>query len=260
MRGKEARLNRILDRGKALIVPMDHGVTVGPIKGLIDMNSTIQKVVKGGATAILLHKGMFRILQTPPNCGMILHLSGSTKLSETPNWKVIVGSVEEALRLGVDAVSIHINLGSKYEAQMLEYFGHISDACDKWQVPLISMVYPRGINIKDPYDPEVVAHAARVGAELGADIIKTNYTGSYDSFKKVIKGSPVPIIIAGGPKTETTAEFLQAVSDAIRAGAIGVAAGRNVFQAADPIGMISSIAKIIHGAPLDEALKVIKSE
>jgi predicted phospho-2-dehydro-3-deoxyheptonate aldolase len=258
MRGKDLRLNRILENGKALIVPMDHGITIGPVKGLLDMISTIQKVVEGGATAILLHKGLFRILKTPPSCGTILHLSASTKLSDNPNWKVTVGSVEEALRLGVDAISIHINLGSKYESQMLEYLGQISDACDKWQVPLLCMVYPRGINIKDPYDPEVVAHAARVGAELGADIVKTNYTGTFESFKQVIDGCPVPIIIAGGPKTDTDRAFLVNVEDAIRAGAIGVAAGRNVFQHTNPTGMVHAIATILQGHSVDDALNALK--
>ena len=259
MRGKEIRLSRILDKGKALIIPMDHGLTLGPVQGLMDIKTTIKKANKGGATAILLHKGIIRILETPPTCGMILHLSASTKLSDTPNWKVIVGSIEEAVRLGVDAISIHINLGSSYEAVMLEYFGKISDACDQWQMPLISMVYPRGHNIKDPYDPEVVAHAARVGAELGADIIKTNYTGSYESFKTVVEGSPTPIIIAGGPKTDTDREFLQTVSDAVRAGAIGVAAGRNVFQHANTTGMISAIAQIIkNNSSVEDALQLLK--
>lgn len=258
MRGKEVRLSRILDNGKALIIPMDHGITIGPVKGLLDMNSMIQKVVKGGATAILLHKGIFRILEEAPNCGMILHLSASTKLSDTPNWKVIVGSIEESVRLGVDAISIHVNLGSKFEAQMLEYFGKISDACDKWQIPLISMVYPRGINIKDPYDPEVVAHAARAGAELGADILKTNYTGSYESFKTVVEGCPIPLVIAGGPKADTDRDFLQNVSDAMRAGAIGVAAGRNVFQHENPTKMVAALAKIIkdYGA-VEDALQLL---
>mgnify|MGYP005625449917 CR=1 FL=1 len=260
MRGKTVRISRILDKGKALIIPMDHGITIGPVKGLKwnEMKSTIEKVVHGGATAILLHKGLYRILDDIPNCGMILHLSASTKLSEVPNWKVLVGSIEEAVRLGVDAISIHVNLGSKNEAQMLESFGYISDACDKWQIPLISMVYPRGINIKDPYNPEVVAHAARVGAELGADIVKTNYTGSYESFKEVVEGCPVPIVIAGGPKTETDQEFLQNVYDAMQAGAIGVAAGRNVFQHENPIGMVTAISKIIkENAPVQDALKAL---
>ncbi len=261
MRGKDVRLSRILDKnGKALIIPMDHGITIGPVKGLkwTEMKSTIQEVVQGGATALLFQKGIFRVLDTAPQCGMILHLSASTSLSDTPNWKVIVGSIEEAVRLGVDAISIHVNLGSKYDSQMLEYFGSMSDACDKWQIPLISMVYPRGINIKNPYDPKVVAHAARAGAELGADIVKTNYTGSTETFKSVIEGCPVPIVIAGGPKTETDRDFLQTVSDALQAGAIGVAAGRNVFQHKNPIGIVSAISKIVkENASVDEALKLL---
>jgi predicted phospho-2-dehydro-3-deoxyheptonate aldolase len=226
--------------------------------GLIDIKTTVQKVVAGGATAILLHKGLLRMLETPPlRCGMILHLSASTNLGDTPNWKVIVGSVEEAIRLGADAVSIHINLGSEQEAQMLENFGQISDACDKWQIPLISMVYPRGKNIKDPFDPTVVAHAARVGVELGADIIKTNYTGSYETFKNVVEGTPIPVIIAGGPKMDTDIDFLQTVSDAMRAGAIGVAAGRNVFQHENPTGMVAAIAKILNGGSIETALEIL---
>jgi fructose-bisphosphate aldolase/2-amino-3,7-dideoxy-D-threo-hept-6-ulosonate synthase len=143
---------------------------------------------------------------------------------------------------------------------MLESFGKISDACDQWQIPLLSMVYPRGINIKNPYDPEVVALAARVGAELGADIIKTNFTGSYESFKAVIEGSPLPVIIAGGPKTETDQEFLQQVKEAMDAGAIGVAAGRNVFQHANPTGMVAAIAKIVkENASIEEALQALNS-
>ncbi|MHA1131508.1 MAG: fructose-bisphosphate aldolase, partial [Candidatus Helarchaeota archaeon] len=140
----------------------------------------------------------------------------------------------------------------------LEYFGKISDACDRWQIPLISMVYPRGINIKDPYDPIVVAHAARAGAELGADIVKTNYTGSYETFKSVVEGCPVPIVIAGGPKTETDRAFLQTVSDAMKAGAIGVAAGRNVFQHKDPTRVVSAISKIVkENASVDDALQLL---
>ena len=108
------------------------------------------------------------------------------------------------------------------------------------------MMYPRGEKIKNEFDAEVVAHAARVGAELGADIIKTNYTGSVESFRQVIKGCPVPVVMAGGPKTKTTEEFFQMVSDSIRAGGIGVSAGRNVFQAADPTKMTQVLCGIVH--------------
>ena len=120
-----------------------------------------------------------------------------------PNKKVLMGSVEETIRLGADAVSVHINVGGKEEPEMLQQLGMVADKCGEWNMPLIAMMYPRGENIKNPHDPEIVAHAARIGAEAGADIVKTLYTGDVDSFKQVVKGCPVPIVIAGGPKADS---------------------------------------------------------
>ena len=126
-------------------------------------------------------------------------------------------------------------------------------------MPLLAMMYPRGAKVKDQYDVEVVAHAARVGAELGADMIKTNYTGSPDTFKTVVEGCPVPVIIAGGPKVETDEELLTMVSDAISVGGKGVAIGRNVFQHDNPTKIVRAIASIVHEkASVNEALTQLK--
>ena len=126
-------------------------------------------------------------------------------------------------------------------------------------MPLVAMMYPRGKNIANPNDVEVVAHAARAGAELGADIIKTNYTGDPESFARVVKGCPVPVVIAGGPKTETDMEFLQMIDGAMQAGARGVAIGRNVFQHKDPVQMTQAIAAIVNqGKSAEEAMKILK--
>ena len=124
---------------------------------------------------------------------------------------------------------------------------------------MVAMMYPRGKNIPNPNAPDVVAHAARAGAELGADIIKTNYTGDPDTFKSVVQGCPVPVVIAGGPKTETDMEFLQMIEGAIEAGARGVAIGRNVFQAEDPVKMTRAISAIVHqDKTAEEAIKILK--
>jgi fructose-bisphosphate aldolase/2-amino-3,7-dideoxy-D-threo-hept-6-ulosonate synthase len=260
MKGKKVRLRRISRENKYLIIPMDHGVTVGPLKGLFNIEKTIEDISEG-ATAILLHKGVIRSLENIPNIGVIMHLSASTVLGMEPNWKVKVGSVEEALRLGVDAVSIHINLGNTREPQMLEHIGEISEKCDRWQMPLISMIYPRGENIKDPYDMDVLAHAVRLGTELGSDIIKTNYTGDSNSFEKVIESSLRPVIIAGGPRTETEEEFFGMIQGAIHAGASGVAVGRNVFTHDNPKAMVKAISLIIQeDISVKEALEIIKGK
>ena len=191
MIGKKIRLERIIDRdsGRTVIVPMDHGVTVGPIAGLQDMRTTVGKIVAGGANAILMHKGIVRAGHrgAGKDIGLIIHLSGSTTMSPDPNAKELVCTVEEALRLGADAVSVHINLGAETDREMLGQLGFISERCLQWQIPLIAMMYTRGKKIKSEFDVKNVKHAARVGAELGADIIKCVYTGSVESFREVVE-------------------------------------------------------------------------
>jgi predicted phospho-2-dehydro-3-deoxyheptonate aldolase len=204
MNGKQVRMEKITEKGKAVIIPMDHGTSGGPIPGLVDMNQTIPKIVAGGATAVLMHKGIIRSLKNVPSCGMIMHLSASTKLAQDPNNKVLVSSVKEAIILGADAVSVHINIGGNdAEPEMLQILGNVAAECERMQIPLLAMMYPRGKNVKEKLDPEAIALVARVGGELGADIVKTVYTGNVDTFKEVVKGCPVPVVIAGGPKCES---------------------------------------------------------
>lgn len=227
---------------------MDHGLTVGSIKGLEDMAAMVDKVAKGGANAVLEHSGMVGAghRQGGRDIGLIVHLSAATKLAPDPNRKVLVCSVERALKMGADAVSIHINIGADDEPQMLVDAHRVVESCREWGVPLLAMVYPRGKKIDDEHDPEVVNVAVRAGAELGADIIKTNYTGDIESFKYIVDSVPVPVIIAGGPKMDTTDELFKMVYDSIQAGGAGVAFGRNVFQSKNPTKMVEALCKIVH--------------
>jgi len=263
MIGKEIRIERILNRntGKTVIIPMDHGVTVGPIRGLENMKETVDNIVNGGANAIVLHKGLVRggHRGSGKDIGLIIHLSGSTSLAPDPNFKVLVCTVEEAVRLGADAVSIHVNLGAEDESEMLRDFGVISKKSTEWGIPLLAMMYTRGQKIKNQFDAAVVKHAARVGAELGADIVKVNYTGSAESFREVTGGCPVPVVIAGGEKMETDKEILEMVEGAMKGGAAGVSIGRNAFQHKDPIGIVKAIASVVHKSiKVEEALKLLK--
>ncbi len=262
--GKRIRIERIINResGNTVIVPMDHGVSMGPIKGLEDMPKIINAVAEGGANAVVLHKGIvpFGHRGYGKDIGLIVHLSGSTSLSPDPNEKVLVCTVEEAIKLGADAVSIHINVGSKTEAEQLKALGCISRICMEWGMPLLAMMYPRGEGINQ-FDEKAVALAARVGAELGADIVKTNFTGDVESFKRVTKGCPVPVVVAGGPKMKSEFDLLKMVEMAMEGGARGVAIGRNVFQAEDPTKMTKAIAMIVHeNKTAEEALEFLKSE
>jgi predicted phospho-2-dehydro-3-deoxyheptonate aldolase len=264
MVGKAIRLERIIDRnsGKTVIIPMDHGVTVGPIEGLADMRTTIGKVVAGGANAILIHKGIVRAGHrgTGKDVGLIIHLSGGTSLSPDPNAKQLVCTVEEAIKLGADAVSIHINLGAETDAEMLSQLGFISECCLEWQMPLVAMMYTRGAKIKDEYDLKNVKHAARVGAELGADIVKVVYTGSVESFAEVVEGCPVPVVIAGGAKMDSDEDIFKMVDGALKAGASGISIGRNAFQHKTPDKMVAALSKMVHSnASIEDAMKTLQS-
>ena len=171
------------------------------LKSIIDIDKTVESISQGGADAILMHKGIVEQGHRGygKDIGLIVHLSASTSLAPNPNNKVIVTSVEKAIQLGADAVSVHVNLGSETD--------------------------PRGQKVENEHDVELVKHAARVGSELGVDIVKTNYTGDPDSFKEVVEGALVPVVIAGGPKVDTDEELLQMVKDSIEVGGAGVAFG-----------------------------------
>jgi predicted phospho-2-dehydro-3-deoxyheptonate aldolase len=264
MIGKKIRIERIIDRNsrKTVIVPMDHGVTVGPIEGLQDMRTAVSKVVAGGANAILMHKGIVRAGHRGQgkDVGLILHLSAGTVMSPDPNVKELVCTVEEAIKMGADAVSIHINLGAETDNQMLRQLGYVSGRCMEWQIPLVAMMYTRGPKIKDEYELANIKHAARVGAELGADIVKVVYTGTIESFAEVVEGCPVPVVIAGGQKMGSDEEILKMVDGALKAGAAGVSIGRNAFQHKYPDRMVSAICKMVHeGYSIAKAMVILES-
>jgi len=241
---------------------MDHGLTMGTIKGLENIAEVIDKVSLGGANAVLMHSGMIGVghRKYGRDIGLILHLSGATSLAPDPNRKVLVCSVERALKMGADGVSIHINIGADEEPEMLKDASTVVEKAREWGVPLLAMMYPRGKKITDENDPEVVNIAVRAGVELGADIVKTNYTGDIDSFKEIVNGvSHIPIIIAGGPKMDTIPELFQMVYDSLQAGGAGVAFGRNIFQSEDPTKMVSAISKLVHeNYTVDETLDEFK--
>jgi fructose-bisphosphate aldolase / 2-amino-3,7-dideoxy-D-threo-hept-6-ulosonate synthase len=258
--GKDIRLNRILTNGKMLCIPLDHGISSGPITGIKNIAGLIEQTQDSGLTCILINKGIIKALHNPPKIGIIAHMSAATSLGPDPNNKILMGSVREAIRLGADGVSLHINIGSKEEPKMLYKLGLVADECNEWNIPLIAMMYPRGENIKNPHEPSVVAHAARIGAEAGADIVKTVYTGDIDSFKEVVKSCPVPIVIAGGPKANTDAEILKMCRDVMNAGAIGVTFGRNIFQHKRPNEIIKALHSIIFEKDINERSKFRKSK
>ncbi|MEZ0161222.1 2-amino-3,7-dideoxy-D-threo-hept-6-ulosonate synthase, partial [Streptomyces griseorubens] len=203
------------------------------------------------ADAVVVHKGSVRHLSPErfAEMSLIIHLNASTSQAHDPDAKYVVTEVEEALRLGADAVSVHVNVGSDDERQQIGDLGRIADACDRWNLPLLAMVYPRGPRVADPRDPRLVAHAVTVAAELGADLVKTVFLGSVAEMLDLTAACPVPVLVAGGPAMPTEEDVLAYVRDALAGGAGGVAMGRNIFQAADPRRLASEVARLIHHFP-----------
>ena len=259
MIGKQIRLERLINRetGRTVIVPMDHGVTVGPIEGLINMKDTVKSIADGGVNAVLLHKGIVLAGHRGggKDIGLFIHLSASTVLSPDPNRKVMVCTVEEALKLGADGVSIHVNLGAEDDAMMLQDLGFVGKLCSDWGMPLLAMMYTRGKKIKSEDDVESVKIAARVACELGADMVKVTFTGDTESFSKVVEGCSIPVLIAGGEKAKSTRDVLANIKAALDAGARGVSMGRNVFQHSNPTDFCRSVTAMVHNnASIEEAL------
>jgi len=243
------RLHRLFRHGSRLaIVPLDHAVTDGPI---VRSGGTIDQLVADLAAsevdAIVMHKGGLRHVRHTRFGAMslIIHLSASSYHAPDPDAKYLVTSVEEALALGADAVSVHVNMGSLDERRQIADLGAVAGACERWNAPLLAMVYPRGPQIINPADPGLVAHAAILAADLGADIVKTVYPGSPAGMSEVAAACPIPVIVAGGSRLGSAGQLLGFVRDALLGGAAGVAIGRNIFQAPDPRAMARQVTRLV---------------
>lgn len=246
--GTRARLERLGTDGRYVIVPMDHGITIGATAGLKDIESTIDAITRGGTDAVLTQRGIAdRVHPHKNGAGYIVHLNGSTSIGPDENDKRKTGTVEDALRAGADAVSFHINVGSQYEREQIAELAELTGEAERYGLPVLAMTYARGPDIDPEADDfnQAVGHAVRLGEELGADLVKTAYTGDADSFQHVVDSTSLPVVIAGGSKG-TDEETLDMVRGAMDAGASGVSMGRSIFQHEDPEKIASAVASVVH--------------
>ncbi|WP_433616668.1 2-amino-3,7-dideoxy-D-threo-hept-6-ulosonate synthase [Dactylosporangium sp. CA-139114] len=249
--GKRRRMERLGADGRFLFVPMDHSVSDGPIATVRQFRRIVADVADAGADAIIVHKGRAASLAGVPlgRCALIVHLSASTGHGPDANAKVLVGTVEDGVRLGADAVSIHVNFGSATEAEQLRDFGTVATACARFGMPLMAMVYARGPKIADPFDPDVLAHITNVAVDLGADIVKTSPPHAIDNLSMLVQHCAAHLLISGGPRNEDDDYGLvQLAQDAIAAGAAGLAIGRRVWADPDPAGVVRALAGVVHPA------------
>jgi 2-amino-4,5-dihydroxy-6-oxo-7-(phosphonooxy)heptanoate synthase len=251
---RELRLQRLFRHNPAtlMIVPLDHSISDGPVVPRhSSMDQLAAQLADSNVDAIVVHKGAVRHIRPIrlTTMSLIVHLNASTAHALDPDAKYLVTGVEEALRLGADAVSVHVNVGSLDERQQIGDLASVAGACDRWNLPLLAMMYPRGPKISNHRDPQLVAHAAILAADLGADIVKTLYVGSVAEMMDVTVACPVPLILAGGPRMTTEEQVVEYVGDVLLSGAAGVAMGRNIFQSGNPRRLAGIVARLVHDIP-----------
>lgn len=230
-----------------LLLAYDQGLEHGPIDfngRNIDPSYILDLGQKANFDGVILQKGIaekYYNNQLP----LIIKLNGKTKLSQAEPVSVQVCSVKEAKELGAVAVGYTIYIGSEYEPIMLKEFGRIEQEAEELGLSVIAWMYPRGKAVKEPNSPETVAYAARVGLELGADYVKINYPGSIKALHWAVRAAgKTKVLVAGGSKL-TESRFLHLVKDIMSAGAVGLAVGRNVWQAKDPLKIAKAIREIL---------------
>ncbi|MEM0001904.1 MAG: class I fructose-bisphosphate aldolase [Desulfurococcaceae archaeon] len=264
--GKKIRFNRIIGRGRAVIFAFDHGVEHGPsdfTPETINPRRVIEKVV-GEVDAIMMLPGIAKLTWDIWANKVALIVKVTSKTNLRPEQEKLLqspfGLVEEAVTMGADGVAATVYWGSQYEDKMLEQWISIRNAAETYGLPCLQLAYPRGPSIKNMYDVEIVKYGARAAAESGADLIKTYYTGSAETFKQVVEAaSGVPVLMSGGPKRNTDLDFLIDVYNVIRAGGRGVVVGRNVFQHTNPRGMLRAIRAVVYeDRTPEEAVKLIQ--
>ena len=256
------RLNHIFrDNGKTLIVAMDHAALFGLMDGLENPGEVIRKVRSGGADAILTSFGVSKqFVEEIGDMGLILRVDGGiSSLGKERGPLHLVYQVQDALRLGADAVGTMGMPGSQFESQMMPYLSQLISQCTEWNMPVMAEMLPGGFeNPKELWTPAYVADACRIGAELGVDFIKTTYSGDVESFARIVEQIYVPIVVLGGTKSDDPRDLLVQIHGAMQAGACGAACGRNIYQYHDPAKMVQAVAAIIHdGATVDAALELL---
>ena len=257
--GMKNRLAQLIQKdGKALFLPIDHGYFQGPTRKLEKPGETIKPLLPY-ADAIMLTRGILRNCVDPNNTKpIILRVSGGTSVvGEDLSNEGPITSIKEIIRLNARAVSMSVFIGSKHEHQTLINLARLVDECEEYGIPVMA-VTAVGREL-EKLEARYLALCSRIAAELGARVVKTYYCK--EGFEKVVRGCPVPVVMAGGPKVDSELEIFEFVYDGIQKGAIGVNLGRNTWQHDHPVAMIKALRAIIHEkATPKEAQKIFEEE
>jgi class I fructose-bisphosphate aldolase/fructose-bisphosphate aldolase/2-amino-3,7-dideoxy-D-threo-hept-6-ulosonate synthase len=263
MLGKEIRLERLKNRnsGRILTIAVDHAPSYGVLRGIEDIQRVVDQVAGAGPEAVLLMKGTARRCFHPYAGRVALILKCSTLSPFHPQHDVWISAVEDAVRLGADAIAMALTVGSVHQAQLLSNLSALVREAERSALPVIVHAYPNGelVPPEEVYTPERVGYASRLAMELGVDIVKTFYTGSAESFAQVLeRAAPALVVAAGGPRLETDADVLRMAYEVVQAGAAGITFGRNVWQSGNPPGIIRALRHILHeGGSVNSGLSLL---
>jgi putative autoinducer-2 (AI-2) aldolase len=254
--GMKNRLSKIIKPkdGKTVMLAVDHGYFMGPTTGLEQLDKMVLPLLPHADTLMLTRGALRNYIPPETDVPIVLRVSGGTSiLNDDLLHEGITVSMEDAVRLNVAGVAFSIMVGAKFERDTLLAFTEVVDEAQSLGIPTIAVTAVGKDMVRDA---RYMALASRIAAELGANIVKTYYV---EGFEKVIESCPVPVVIAGGKKTDEK-DALQTAYNAIQAGAIGVDMGRNIFQSKDPVAMIQAINMVVHGnASPAEAYQVLAS-
>jgi class I fructose-bisphosphate aldolase/fructose-bisphosphate aldolase/2-amino-3,7-dideoxy-D-threo-hept-6-ulosonate synthase len=244
------RLSRIFARdGKTLVLAYDHGAGGANFAGMADQAKTIRECVAAGADAILTTVGVARnhgpLIE---RVGLVLSLDG---LIDDPEYAVL-----DAIRLGADAGKVICTPWSKDNPRSIAENRRLATVCREWGLPLMVETIPVSFQATEEHTPEKVGRAAKIGEELGADVLKIHFTGDVASFRQAIKPLVVPVVVLGGPMRPDPRSTLADVADAMASGGAGVAIGRNIWGYERPERMVAALAAIVHGgASVEQAAR-----
>ncbi len=246
-------LSKITKQSKALFLAYDQGMEHGP-SDFDDDNANPQNILKiavdGNFTGVILQKGIaekyYSNTKYQQQVPLILKLNGKTNLVDDPDpYSPQICSVSEALQIGASAVGYTIYVGSRHESKMFKEFSNIEREAHKAGTPFIGWMYVRGSGTQGKSNSELTAYAARLGLEMGADIIKIKFPGDEKSLRWAVESAGRTKVVVSGGEKQDEQTFLNMVQTSMNAGAIGMAVGRNIWQASDPNEIAGKVSKII---------------
>lgn len=259
--GTTVRLARLFSHpsGNLFGGAVDHFVGYGDVRqgGLADLPGALERVMQGQPDYVSIQPGAARHLWPRYAGKASLVIQGGCFVPDD-RISELIATPEDAVRAGADALAVAIPVRGNSEGRYIRWLTDSVNAASRFGMPVVAHIYPRDFTegAKIVFTPEEIAYAARIGIETGVDVIKIGYTGDFDSYKETVRTSPVPVVIAGGPKADSLLGALEQTAEAIQAGARGAVVGRNLWGHGDPAMSARAFKGVIHdGLPAEVALK-----